>query len=371
LGDRVEFCGKYDHREMREVLAGSDIVVVPSVWEETLGLVIQEALAEKKIVVASRIGGIPETILDGVNGFLVPAGDAKALARTLDLVCQDLDGVRNRLRYDVGIYPIGQEAQRLIAIYAGLVRGKGNGLRAVVESEFAVEAATIARVLGWDVNRVLETLMCEYRDPGRTVREAWLGESPKSEAEVEQFYRTTWSYIFDLVVVQRLAERRLWRRRAVEVLKGHSVQTVLDFGGGIGEDGLAFEQAGMTAVVYEPGEVTAEFARARLAREGSQVKVVSRLEDCPVADAVFSTEVLEHLPRPMEAVRVMRGQLRSGGLLMVTHSFELVGDAYPSHLPSNEEYAVGFVERVQDLGFRAKGTVPLAGRQQFYLFEAI
>jgi glycosyltransferase involved in cell wall biosynthesis/SAM-dependent methyltransferase len=369
LGDRVEFCGEYDHRHLRGVLAGSDIVVVPSVWEEALGLVIQEALAEEKIVVASRIGGIPETILDGVNGFLVPPGDVEALARTLDGILRDLDGVRRRLRYDLGIYPIGQEARRLTTIYAGLVRGKGDGLRAAVESEFADDAATISRVLGWDVDRVWEILLREYRDPGQAVREAWRAANPKSESEVEQFYRTTWAYIFDLVVAQRQAERRLWRRRAIEVLARHGARTVLDFGGGIGEDGLAFEQVGMDATVYEPGEVTAAFARARLAREGSRVKVASRLEDCPVADAVFSTEVLEHLPRPLEAVRVMRGHLRRGGLLMVTHSFELVGDAYPSHLPANEQYAVGFVERVEELGFRAKGTVPLAGGKQFYLFE--
>jgi glycosyltransferase involved in cell wall biosynthesis len=42
-----------------------------------------EAFASSKAVVASRIGGIPEMVDDGVNGLLVPAGDVEALAAAL------------------------------------------------------------------------------------------------------------------------------------------------------------------------------------------------------------------------------------------------------------------------------------------------
>ena len=58
----------------------ADIVVVPSRWQEPLGLINLEAGACRKPVVATRVGGIPEVITDGENGYLVEAGDVDALA---------------------------------------------------------------------------------------------------------------------------------------------------------------------------------------------------------------------------------------------------------------------------------------------------
>lgn len=65
----------------------ADVVALPSRWEG-LGLVLVEAAFRARPVVATRVGGIPEAVEDGVTGLLVPAGDdaamAAALARLLD-----------------------------------------------------------------------------------------------------------------------------------------------------------------------------------------------------------------------------------------------------------------------------------------------
>ncbi len=50
---------------------------------EGLGMVVIEAMAMGKVVVASRVGGIPEIIQDGVNGFLTEPGDPQAWAAKL------------------------------------------------------------------------------------------------------------------------------------------------------------------------------------------------------------------------------------------------------------------------------------------------
>lgn len=64
-----------------------DIVVVPSRWQEPLGLINLEAGACRKPVVATRVGGIPEVVEDGVNGYLVEPGDVDALrARVAGLI---------------------------------------------------------------------------------------------------------------------------------------------------------------------------------------------------------------------------------------------------------------------------------------------
>jgi len=86
LADRVIFLGKrYD---IPELLNGCDIFVLPSLYEG-LPLSIMEAMAAGKPVVASDIGGVNELIRDGETGYLVPAGDTQALARSINTLVSD------------------------------------------------------------------------------------------------------------------------------------------------------------------------------------------------------------------------------------------------------------------------------------------
>lgn len=62
----------------------SDIIVMPSRWPEPLGLINLEAGACRKPVVATRVGGIPEVVHDGVNGYLVAPGDVDDLVRRVE-----------------------------------------------------------------------------------------------------------------------------------------------------------------------------------------------------------------------------------------------------------------------------------------------
>ncbi len=57
--------------------------VVPSVWPEPFGIVLIEAMVCGKPVIASRIGGIPEVVVDGETGLLVPPGDSAALREAM------------------------------------------------------------------------------------------------------------------------------------------------------------------------------------------------------------------------------------------------------------------------------------------------
>jgi len=85
LGDRVVMTGF--RRDVPEVMAALDVLVLPSVRSEAFPQVIPQALAVGTPVVGTTVGGIPEIIRDGETGRLVPPADAPALADAiLDLL---------------------------------------------------------------------------------------------------------------------------------------------------------------------------------------------------------------------------------------------------------------------------------------------
>jgi glycosyltransferase involved in cell wall biosynthesis len=82
FGGRVRFHGARPRREIADNLARSHALVVPSL-REGLGMVALEALAVGRPVIASGVGGLVETVVDGDDGILVPPGDPAALAAAL------------------------------------------------------------------------------------------------------------------------------------------------------------------------------------------------------------------------------------------------------------------------------------------------
>ncbi|HET8946835.1 MAG TPA: glycosyltransferase family 4 protein, partial [Candidatus Polarisedimenticolia bacterium] len=70
------------------LLPGLDLLVQPSLWEG-FGLSALEGMATGLPVVASRVGGVPEVIRDGVDGILVPAGDPVRLAEAMTAILGD------------------------------------------------------------------------------------------------------------------------------------------------------------------------------------------------------------------------------------------------------------------------------------------
>ena len=76
--------------DVPKVMAAIDVLVLPS-KQEAQSLVIPQAFATGKPVIASNVGGIPENVRDGVNGFLVSPGDEKGLAAAMEQLAASPD----------------------------------------------------------------------------------------------------------------------------------------------------------------------------------------------------------------------------------------------------------------------------------------
>jgi glycosyltransferase involved in cell wall biosynthesis len=84
----VIFWGQADYFSIPKFYKGADICVFPSRCE-AFGIVVLEAMASGKPIVASNIGGIPEIISDDENGILVEPNDPEALSKAIVMVSQD------------------------------------------------------------------------------------------------------------------------------------------------------------------------------------------------------------------------------------------------------------------------------------------
>lgn len=87
LGDKVIFAGV--RRDVERMYAAMDIFVLPSTCEEAFGMVLIEAMSMSRPVIGTTVGGIPDIIRDGVDGLLVPPGDAGAIAAAVRRLISD------------------------------------------------------------------------------------------------------------------------------------------------------------------------------------------------------------------------------------------------------------------------------------------
>jgi glycosyltransferase involved in cell wall biosynthesis len=109
LAGSVRLCGFRD--DLRQILPCLEMLVHPATMEG-LGVSLLQASGAGVPVVATRVGGIPEAVRDGVNGLLVPAADAQALGLAIGRLLSD----------------------------RGLALRLGGGGRALMRSEFGIDA---------------------------------------------------------------------------------------------------------------------------------------------------------------------------------------------------------------------------------------
>jgi glycosyltransferase involved in cell wall biosynthesis len=125
LTDRVTLRGFVAQNDLVALYHAADLCVVPSILYESFSYTCLQAMACGRPVVATTMGGIPEVVIDGETGLLVPPGDAVALAAVLGRLIGDAT-LRRRLgragrERAVRLYAHRTVAQQNLAVYAAAI----------------------------------------------------------------------------------------------------------------------------------------------------------------------------------------------------------------------------------------------------------
>lgn len=200
----------------------------------------------------------------------------------------------------------------------------------------------ISQFLNISRDEVCQRIEEEIFNPGINVARAWKRAHPITEEEINNFYKTTDAYIFDLYVEHQRVYRKIILERIVERLKINNTKFVLDYGGGAGFDAIEMRKAGINVVYFELPNLTSRFAEWKFIKSGyADIKVAYDEKMLKKHDfnAIVCLEVLEHIAKPMEVIKSFSYLLKDEGIILLSEAFELVGDEYPSHLKINQKYA--------------------------------
>jgi glycogen(starch) synthase len=127
LKEHIQFAGRVGEQSLHALYAGSDVFLHPTRFEGS-SLVTLEAMAHGLPVIATRAGGIPDKVKDGVNGILVDPGDIDALSRAIVKMAnapEEMARMKRESRDLLEPFLWPRIAQRVIAQYERLLQERG------------------------------------------------------------------------------------------------------------------------------------------------------------------------------------------------------------------------------------------------------
>jgi glycosyltransferase involved in cell wall biosynthesis len=116
----ITFHGRYEQADVARILAGIDILVVPSVWYESYSIVIREGFLAGVPVVASNLGAMAEAVEHEVTGLVFEAGNADALAVQLRRLVDDVSLRAHLVAAPKPVSTVEENAARHLQLYAAV-----------------------------------------------------------------------------------------------------------------------------------------------------------------------------------------------------------------------------------------------------------
>lgn len=304
IKENVLMCGF--RRDVAEILSIAEFYVHPTITE-ALGIAILEAMVMGKAVVASRVDGIPEVVMEGETGLLVEPKDPEAMARAI----MELLGAPSRAE------EMGQKGrQRALNCFSAE--------RSARELEKIYEPFILAKVLSGG----------ELQDAeAQRLRDCWVKEFFAERTGLREYgfaVNPYWAY-----------EEKVRQRAVFELLRPALGERILEVGCGAGRDMILFSSKGARYVGLDCDYEIVGVAKKKLVKEeGIGTLTVADATKLPFKDRSFDkvscSEVLEHIPEYTKTLKEINRVLKPDGKAAFTvpnrHSLKGIIKGYHSFI---------------------------------------
>lgn len=179
-----------------------------------------------------------------------------------------------------------------------------------------------------------------YFDSSWALANEWLKIKPKSDEEIANFYKKTKHYLYNLLIWYESGDRIDFRNDFKTLREKYGVNSVLDYGCGVGNDGLYLLENGFEVVFVDYNCPSTDFLKWRLKKRKLKATVidVETIEKSqkllPDTDVFWAIDVLEHMVHPTWVIDRLSDDVK----LFVHRSkfFNTAGGRHPHHLPYDE-----------------------------------
>jgi SAM-dependent methyltransferase len=203
-----------------------------------------------------------------------------------------------------------------------------------------------------ELRRYLGDAFVPYFDSSWALAKEWCAKNPQSPEEIAAFYRETPNYIYNSLIFYESKDREDLTQEMQLIFRSYNIASVLDYGCGSGNDGLAMLEQGAKVYFIDYNLPSLDFLRWRLQdrkyseKKDYEIIPVHQGISYPSADLFWCVDVLEHMANPFTVLDIINEQTRV--FAFFTDADDKANGRHPFHFAYN---LANLTNGLQKLGF--------------------
>lgn len=203
-----------------------------------------------------------------------------------------------------------------------------------------------------DIKEYFGKCYIQYFDSSWALANEWYSQNPKTEKQVSDFYKMTSYYIYNSFIFNKSGDRISKIKPLIPILKKYNLNSVLDYGCGIGLDGLEMLDHELEVHFVDFISPSTDFLKWQLAKYKKMNNryfihdIETIKKNPPSVDLIWTVDVLEHMLNPMRIFQTFTKQTKA--FIYYIDSAGKDGGRHPFHFDVDYKKVE---ERLKKLGF--------------------
>ena len=151
-----------------------------------------------------------------------------------------------------------------------------------------------------------------YLDSSWALAEEWNKRNRDKIREIEEFYKETKNYLYNLTIWHESGDRYPYIKDFDKIDKNYNIKSFVDFGCGIGSDGIAVLERNKKVYFYDFQSPSTDFLKWRGRKRKKKINLlyVNKVKSFPKVEMIWSIDVLEHMVNPLDVFRAFSDRTR-------------------------------------------------------------